>query len=57
MKELWKFAKGFGGSMIWLLAVLIVLMVILRWVKSANVPVVSTVAADAQNLATKGSVN
>ena len=52
-----RFLKNLGGSMVWILLVLILLMVTLRFVKSKNVPVLSTVAADAQNLATTGSVS
>ena len=54
MKDLGKFAKGFGGSMVWIFAVLIVGMVILNWIAKANWGVASTVAGDTQSLATKG---
>ena len=57
MKDMERFIKNLGGSMVWILLVLILLMVTLRFVKSKNVPVLSTVAADAQNLATTGSVS
>ena len=55
MKDLERFFKSLGGSLIWVFMVLIVGMLILRWVRSQNWGVVSTVAADTQNLATTGT--
>lgn len=57
MKDMERFLKNLGGSMVWILVVLILIMVTLRFVKSKNIPVLSTVATDAQNLATSGSVS
>ena len=57
MKEMKTFLTGLGGSMVWVLMILIVLMVVLRWLASRKWPVVSTVAQDAKNLATAGSVS
>lgn len=57
MKDMERFLKNVGGSAIWVLGILIVLMVSLRFLRSKNIPVVSTVAADAQNLATVGNIS
>lgn len=46
--------KGIAGSLLGLLIALIVLMLALRLLK--GVPLVGGIAADAQNLATTGSI-
>lgn len=56
MGEVGKFVKGFGGSMVWVFAVIIAGMVLLRFLRQRKLGIVSTVAGDAQNLATTGSV-
>jgi hypothetical protein len=47
--------KSIAGSLLGLLIALIVLMLVLRLLR--GVPVVGAIAADAQNLATTGSIN
>ena len=56
MNDLGKFAKNFGGSMVWIFAALIVGMVILNWVAKANWGAASIVAGDTQKLATTGMI-
>lgn len=46
--------KSLGGSLLGLLIALIILMLVLRLLR--KVPVVGAIAADAQNLATSGTI-
>lgn len=47
--------KSIGGSLVGLLIALILLMLVLRLLR--GVPLIGPIAADAQNLATSGTIN